>query len=112
VARSAARVKPDLGHYYLRKETKNGRCAVLVRLHRGRERGCTIDDHFFEVFAPDDDRGPDGKVHLEGETGFFCLCGTGGSVEKLDAHFAEVFTPADSAGPDGVIHKVAATRVQ
>ena len=52
------------------------------------------------------DGDPDGKVHLEGATALFCLCGAGGSAEKLDAHFAEVFTPADSAGPDGVIHKM------
>lgn len=66
-----------------------------------------IDDHLFEVFAPDDGKGADGKVHLEGETSLFCLCGAGGSAQKLDAHFAEVFTPADSGGPDGVIHKMA-----
>ena len=70
----------------------------------------TIGDHLFEVFAPDDGRGPDGTVHLEGATALFCLCGAGGSAAKLDAHFAEVFTPDDSAGPDGVIHKVEASR--
>lgn len=66
----------------------------------------TIGDHLFEVFAPDDGKGPDGKVHLEGETSLFCLCGAGGSAEKLDAHFTEIFTPADSVAPDGVAHKV------
>jgi hypothetical protein len=70
----------------------------------------TIDDHLLEVFAPDDGRGPDGKAHLEGEISLFCLCGAGGSVEKLDAHFIEVFTPADSVGPDGVIHQAVASR--
>lgn len=30
-----------------------------------------IDDHLFEVFAPDDGKGADGKVHLEGETSLF-----------------------------------------
>ncbi len=70
----------------------------------------TIGDHLFEVFAPDDGKGPDGRVHLEGEIASFCLCGAGGSAQKLDAHFAEVFTPADSAGPDDVIHKAEASR--
>ena len=67
----------------------------------------TTGDHFFEMFAPDDGIGQDGKVHLEGQAGLYCMCGAGGSAGKLDAHFAEVFTPADSVGPDGVIHQVA-----
>jgi hypothetical protein len=51
-------------------------------------------------------------VHLEGEIVSFCLCGAGGSTEKLDTHFMEVFTLADPAGPDGVIHKVTASPAQ
>lgn len=39
----------------------------------------TIGDHLIEVFAPDDGKGPDGKVHLEGEASLFCMCGAGGS---------------------------------
>jgi hypothetical protein len=70
----------------------------------------TIGDHLLAVFAPDDGKGQDGNVHLEGEIASFCLCGAGGSAEKLDLHFAEVFTPADSAGRDGVIHKAEASR--
>jgi hypothetical protein len=66
----------------------------------------TIGDHLREVFTPDDDTGPDGKVHLEG-TGLLCMCGTGGSGERLDSHFLEVFRPADSAGRDGVAHRPA-----
>lgn len=69
--------------------------------------GETIGDHLFEMFAPPDSTGPDGKVHLEGLEGYRCLCGAGGSQEKLDAHFMEVFTPADSVGLDGVMHKAA-----
>lgn len=65
----------------------------------------TIGDHLFEVFAPDDGRGPDGLVHLEGQASYFCMCGAGGSTEKLDAHFRDVFTPADSIGRDGIRHE-------
>ena len=65
----------------------------------------TIGDHLREVFTPVDDTGPDGKVHVEGETGLFCACGIGGSAQRLDSHFLEVFTPADSGGRDGVAHR-------
>ena len=68
----------------------------------------TIDDHLIEVFAPDDGKGPDGKVHLEGEAGLFCLCGAGGSVAELDAHFRAVFSPVDHVGRDGEKHEKAA----
>jgi hypothetical protein len=71
----------------------------------------TIGDHLIEVFAPDDGKGPDGKVHLEGEAGLFCMCGAGGSAEKLDSHFMEVFTPADRIGRDGVEHQRMASRI-
>ena len=70
----------------------------------------TIGDHLLEVFAPDDGRGPDGLVHLEGEVGLFCLCGAGGSVQELDAHLLAVFTPGDSVGRDGVKHERLARR--
>ena len=66
----------------------------------------TIGDHLLEVFAPDDGRGPDGLVHLEGEQALLCLCGAGGSAADLDAHFLAVFTPADSVGRDGNKHEV------
>jgi hypothetical protein len=65
----------------------------------------TIGDHLVEVFAPPDGRGPDGRVHLEGEAALFCLCGVGGSVRELDAHLLAVFTPADSVARDGVKHE-------
>ena len=65
----------------------------------------TIGGHLFEVFAPDDGRGLDGKVHLEGEAALFCLCGAGGSAPELDTHFLLVFTPADSIARDGRRHE-------
>jgi hypothetical protein len=65
----------------------------------------TVQDHLFEVFAPDDGKGPDGLVHLEGETALFCLCGAGGSAADLGAHFLTVFTPADGIGRDGNKHQ-------
>jgi hypothetical protein len=65
----------------------------------------TIGDHLFEAFAPDDGKGPDGKVHLEGEVALYCLCGAGGSAPELDAHWLEFFTLADSVGRDGVRHE-------
>jgi hypothetical protein len=67
----------------------------------------TIDDHLIEVFAPDDGKGPDGRVHLEGEVNFFCLCGTGGSAAALDAHLLAVFTPPGHVGRDGAKHESA-----
>ena len=65
-----------------------------------------IGDHLAEVFAPDDGKGPDGLVHLEGEAGLSCMCGAGGSVADLDAHFLAVFTPADHIGRDGGKHEL------
>lgn len=65
----------------------------------------TIEDHLMEVFAPEDGKGPDGRVHLEGETPLFCLCGAGGSADRLDAHLLVVFTPADRVGRDGAKHE-------
>jgi hypothetical protein len=65
----------------------------------------TIGDHLFEAFAPDDGKGPDGKVRLEGRMALHCLCGAGGSAPELDAHWLELFTPADSVGRDGVRHE-------
>jgi hypothetical protein len=67
----------------------------------------TINDHLFEMFAPDDGKAADGLVHLEGEASLFCLCGVGGSVEELDAHFVAVFTPEGHIGRDGAKHEAA-----
>jgi hypothetical protein len=65
----------------------------------------TIADHLLEVFAPEDDKGTDGRVHLEGERSLTCLCGlVAASSEELDAHFVAVFTPADEMGRDGKKH--------
>jgi hypothetical protein len=69
----------------------------------------TIGDHLVEVFAPQDGKGPDGLVHLEGATSLLCLCGAGGSAEDLDAHLLTVFTPADGIGRDGSKHQRLAT---
>jgi hypothetical protein len=71
----------------------------------------TISDHFFEVFAPDDGKAADGKVHLEGEASLFCMCGYGGSAKELDAHFLAVFTPDDHIGRDGSQHQAVASQV-
>ena len=65
----------------------------------------TINDNLFEVFAPDDGKGPDGKVHLEGGLTLYCLCGQGGGAPELEAHWLGIFTPADSAGRDGIKHQ-------
>ena len=71
--------------------------------------GETIGDHLLEVFTPDDGKAADGRVHLEGEAGLFCMCGAGGSTAELDAHFLAVFTPAGFTGSDGVKHEPALT---
>jgi hypothetical protein len=65
----------------------------------------TVEDHLLEVFAPEDGKGSDGMVHLEGEVALFCLCGAGGSAERLDAHLLAVFTPAGGVGRDGIKHE-------
>lgn len=67
----------------------------------------TIGDHLYEVFAPEDGKGSDGLVHLEGPTALLCLRGAGGSQQELDAHFLQVFIPADSTGRDGAVHEEA-----
>jgi hypothetical protein len=54
---------------------------------------------------PDDEKGTDGQVHLEGERNLTCLCGlVAAAPAELDAHFAAVFTPADAIGRDGKKH--------
>jgi hypothetical protein len=59
------------------------------------------------VFTPEDDKGTDGQVHLEGDAELTCLCGLRASTpEELDAHFLEMFVPADRADSGGVEHKV------
>jgi hypothetical protein len=65
----------------------------------------TIDDHLFEMFAPEDGRGANGRYHIEGEPDLTCWCGlAAGTAAELDAHFAAVFTPADAIGCDGKKH--------
>jgi hypothetical protein len=65
----------------------------------------TMADHLLEIFAPEDDKGTDGLVHLEGERSLTCLCGFAAtSPAELDAHFVAIFTPADAIGQDGKKH--------
>ena len=65
----------------------------------------TLGDHLFEAFTPEDDKGPDGLVHLEGERKLTCFCGlTAATAEELDAHLLTQFTPDDAMGWDGKKH--------
>jgi len=67
----------------------------------------TITDHLLRVFTPEDDKGTDGRIHLEGQPRLACLCGVHASASaELDSHFLQMFTPADQVGPCGVEHKV------
>lgn len=69
----------------------------------------TIGDHLLEVFVPQDDRGTDGSLHVEGERPLTCLCGlAAATAEELDAHFLALFTPDDAIGQDGKKHHVTA----
>jgi hypothetical protein len=66
----------------------------------------TIGDHLLDVFAPEDDKGADGRVHLEGEVRLACLCGFSATTTgELDSHFLDVFMPVNSRGRDGVEHR-------
>ena len=66
----------------------------------------TIRDHFLRVFTPEDDKGADGQVHLEGDPELTCLCGFRASTAgELDSHFLEMFVPADRVDSGGVEHK-------
>jgi hypothetical protein len=65
----------------------------------------TLGDHLFEAFAPEDDKGPDGLVHMEGKRKLTCLCGLAAATpEELDAHLVAKFTPDDAIGGDGKKH--------
>jgi hypothetical protein len=67
----------------------------------------TITDHLFTAFAPEDDKGTDGLVHVEGKQRLTCLCGlAAATAEELDAHFIALFTPDDAAGRDGKKHRL------
>ena len=65
----------------------------------------TITDHLLEMFATDDDRGTDGRYHLEAEPRLTCFCGLTATAAELDAHFLSVFTPGDAIGHDGKKHQ-------
>jgi hypothetical protein len=61
------------------------------------------------VFTPEDDKGADEQVHLEGDPALACLCGFRASMTgELDSHFLEMFIPADKMDSDGIEHKVTA----
>jgi len=65
----------------------------------------TIGDHLFEVFAPEDDKGSDGLVHVEGRQKLACFCGlAAATTDELDAHLLAQFTPDDAIGRDGKEH--------
>lgn len=65
-----------------------------------------IGDHLLEMFAPDDDKGADGRCHLEGESRLTCTCGLAvATAAQLDAHFLAMFTPDDAIGRDGKKHQ-------
>jgi hypothetical protein len=65
----------------------------------------TLGDHLLEAFAPEDDKGADGLVHLEGERKLTCFCGLAAATsEELDAHLLAKFTPEDAIGRDGEKH--------
>jgi hypothetical protein len=66
----------------------------------------TIADHLLRVFTPDDNRGADRQVHLEGSPGLACLCGFRATTPgELDSHFLEMFVPAGRVDASGVEHK-------
>jgi hypothetical protein len=67
-------------------------------------------DHLEEVFATDDDRGPDGQLHAEAARpgSLCCLCGfTASGPAGLDEHIVGAFMPADGVGRDGREHVLA-----
>jgi hypothetical protein len=67
----------------------------------------TISDHLLAVFTPGDDKGNDGRFHLEAEPDLTCLCGLATAMaDELDAHFLAVFTPDDGIGHDGKRHAI------
>ena len=67
----------------------------------------TLDDHLFEAFTPEDDKGSDGLVHMEGQQNLTCFCGLAASTpEELDVHLLALFTPDDAIGRDGKKHNL------
>ena len=69
----------------------------------------TVVDHLLWTFTPQDNKGADGQVHLEGHPELVCLCGFRASTAgELDSHFLEMFIPADGMDSGGVEHQVIA----
>lgn len=99
---------PGAGRVPVRKKGNNvadARCSRGVTEANGDDE--TIGDHLLRVFAPDDDKGADGRVHLEGGPGPTCLCGLiAGAAGELDSHFLEMFIPAGRVDAGGVEHPV------
>jgi hypothetical protein len=83
----------------------NARCSCGFTEPEGADE--TISDHLLEVFPPEDDKGADGRVHLEGDPGLTCLCGfKAGATGELDSHFLDMFAPANRVDPGGIEHTV------
>ena len=64
-------------------------------------------DHFLEMFAPDDDIGADGQLHVELTDRLTCSCGfTAIITGELDEHFRSAFPPlVNRIGRDGRRHQ-------
>ncbi|MCW2929407.1 MAG: hypothetical protein JWM19_369 [Actinomycetia bacterium] len=78
---------------------------MRLRLHQDEAADQTLGDHLLEAFAPEDDKGADGLVHLEGERKLRCFCGLAAATPgELDAHLIAKFTPDDAIGRDGKKH--------
>lgn len=63
---------------------------------RGLTFGATgeLTDHLLQVFTPPDDRGHDGKTHVERSPTLACSCGfTAANPTELDDHLLAVFSP-------------------
>jgi hypothetical protein len=72
----------------------------------GEAEDFTLGDHLLDVFTPDDDKGTDGRYHLEGEPDLTCHCGlAAATADELDTHFVAVFTPDGAIGRDGKRHE-------
>ena len=54
-------------------EMAGARCSCGFTEAEGADE--TISDHLLEVFTPEDDKGTDGRYHLEGAPDLACACG-------------------------------------
>src|SRR5438034_1049386 len=71
----------------------------------------TIVDHLLWVFTPEDDKGTDGRVHLEGDLELACLCGLGASTpsgaDLVTANDGDDSPPSGITRPSGHCHHLA-----